>query len=221
MKLTNGVSTFDCIRIKKFPNFVYSPYKIVRYINIDGINHAVRFRTSSSCNGYLSFKDEFWLVKGYQHNIITNDKFYVFDWKPKQIRKKANHADKFELNYGVDCDGIIERNACVPRAISIAFDIPFLQALDILAAAGRKKNKGFRTVELLKPNFRLNGKKPVLLPLSKMTVNKFLQHFSKGTFIIRVRKHAFTIVDGKVHDLVLKLKTQILTAWRIVEDVKN
>jgi hypothetical protein len=52
-----------------------------------------------------------------------------------------------------------------------------------------------------------------------MTTFQFLQRFPKGTYMITVRQHAFTISNGVVignHEDVLKTKKVILHAWEVI-----
>ena len=52
-----------------------------------------------------------------------------------------------------------------------------------------------------------------------MTTFQFLKRYPKGTYMVTVRGHAFTINDGVVigkHEDVLKTKKVILHAWEVV-----
>lgn len=52
-----------------------------------------------------------------------------------------------------------------------------------------------------------------------MTTFQFLKQFPKGTYMVTVRQHAFTIKDGVVignHEDVLKTKKVILHAWEVI-----
>lgn len=54
----------------------------------------------------------------------------------------------------------------------------------------------------------------------KMTTFQFLKRYPKGTYMVNVRRHAFTIKDGVVignHEDILKTKKVILHAWEITQ----
>ena len=53
---------------------------------------------------------------------------------------------------------------------------------------------------------------------SKMTVGTFVKEYNRGTYIIRVARHAFTIKDGWVignPEDATKLRKVIKNAWKI------
>ena len=55
--------------------------------------------------------------------------------------------------------------------------------------------------------------------MRNMTTFQFLRKYPKGTYIVTVREHAFTINDGVVignHEDVLKTKKVILHAWEVI-----
>ncbi len=52
-----------------------------------------------------------------------------------------------------------------------------------------------------------------------MTTFQFLKKYPKGTYMVTVRQHAFTIHNGVVignHEDVLKTKKVILHAWEVI-----
>lgn len=55
--------------------------------------------------------------------------------------------------------------------------------------------------------------------LRNMTTFQFIKKFPKGTYMVTVRQHAFTICNGAIygnHEDVLKTKKVILHAWEVI-----
>ena len=126
-----------------------------------------------------------------------------------------------------------ERKDCVVRAIASAFDIDYNKAhqwvADNLKRQFRKGTFGFPTkMNLMSTNnTRFNYKRTKTIDAkhlttnggkSKMTVGTFVKLYDKGTYILRVAGHAFTIKDGTVignpndADQIRKI---IKNAWRV------
>ncbi len=126
-----------------------------------------------------------------------------------------------------------ERADCVVRAIASAYDIPYDKAHGWVATTfGRKPKRGtygFPTgMNRMSDNkTRLNYKKTKTIDStalttgggkSKMTVGTFAKLYDKGTYIIRVTGHAFTIKDGSVignPNDATQLRKIIKNAWKI------
>ena len=119
-----------------------------------------------------------------------------------------------------------ETNDCVVRAFASAFEVSYDYAHKYIANEfGRKPRKGTystatKLVNMSEELFKVNGKK--VYPVGKrytsdmfgslsydvtvkgvtkrrsMTVGTFVKRNPKGTFIVLVRRHAFTIKDGVV-----------------------
>ena len=126
-----------------------------------------------------------------------------------------------------------ERNDCVVRAIASAYDIEYNKAHQWVSD---KFKRQFRKGTFGLPigmdrmstnNTRFNYKKtktidPKYLTTnngkSKMTVGTFVKEYDKGTYIIRVARHAFTIKDGSVignPEDATKLRKIIKNCWKI------
>jgi hypothetical protein len=124
-----------------------------------------------------------------------------------------------------------ERGDCVVRAIASAYDIYYDKAHRFVADTfGRKPRSGTygftpgmnRIVDnKTRINRKLTNK---VLDLttnggkSKMTVGTFAKWYDKGTYIITVSGHAFTIKDGSVignSNDSTQLRKIIKSAWRI------
>ena len=139
-----------------------------------------------------------------------------------------------------------ESNDCVVRAIASSFEIDYDVAHDFVKRKfGRKFRKGtFGTVGKLKSiqenGEYLNGKRIQIMGIKqqndlfenldtivtkngvskckKTTVGQFSKKFTKGTYFILVRGHAFTIKNGVVlgnQDDAIKLKRPIKQDFEI------
>jgi hypothetical protein len=126
-----------------------------------------------------------------------------------------------------------ERNDCVVRAIASAYDIEYNKAhqwvSDKFKRQFRKGTFGLPIGmdRMSTDNTRFNYKKtktidPKYLTTnngkSKMTVGTFVKEYDKGTYIIRVDRHAFTIKDGWVignPEDATKLRKVIKNAWKV------
>jgi len=126
-----------------------------------------------------------------------------------------------------------ERGDCVVRAIASAYDLAYDRAHKWVADTfGRKPKRGtygFSTgMNTMSSNkTRLNYKKAKTIDSSdlttrggqsKMTVGTFAKLYDKGTYIIRVSGHAFTIKDGQVignPNDATQLRKVIKNAWKI------
>ena len=133
-----------------------------------------------------------------------------------------------------------ETNDCVVRSFASAFKVTYDDAHKFVADRfNRKPKKGtFRFVPIMNgmtySQINLWGKKLKQMGngLSKnsmtyfdkgiqrnMTTFQFLQKYPKGTYMVTVKGHAFTISNGVVignHEDVLKTKRVILHAWEVV-----
>jgi len=126
-----------------------------------------------------------------------------------------------------------ERNDCVVRAIASAYDIEYNKAhqwvSDKFKRQFRKGTFGLPIGmdRMSTDNTRFNYKRTKTIDSkylttnngkSKMTVGTFAKEYNRGTYIIRVSGHAFTIKDGSVIgnlEDATKLRKIIKNAWRI------
>lgn len=121
-----------------------------------------------------------------------------------------------------------EKSDCVVRAMASAFDISYNDAHSFCKNNfGRKNNRGTMGTGVKLPKIdKLNNKLPkelgvewnenmgvkryhdkkLIKGISKRrgvvrgyTTQSFLKDFPKGTYIVLVRKHAFTIKDGVIY----------------------
>ncbi len=94
-----------------------------------------------------------------------------------------------------------QSNDCAVRALALARNLPYDEAYDLLAEAGRKCSRGFHLQKWL-------PEQPWVKKLSfqavkgqrRMNPARFCAEFKTGTFICRVAKHVFVVKDGVVFD---------------------
>lgn len=126
-----------------------------------------------------------------------------------------------------------ETRDCVVRAIASAYDLHYDKAHKWVADTFMRKPKkgtyGFPIGmdKMSINNTRFNYKKTKTIDSkylttnngkSKMSVGTFVKEYDKGTYIIRVDRHAFTIKDGSVignPEDAIKLRKIIKNCWKI------
>lgn len=117
-------------------------------------------------------------------------------------------------------DGGHEKN-CTVLALALAAQIPYELAFDIAKKAGRKDNEPMSSTVLLK---KFNKEYSYLgtfkkVKRSPITVQKFCKQFSEGRYYVRKSKHAFSVINGDVHDNhPTKPRERILDAWKFCVD---
>jgi hypothetical protein len=150
---------------------------------------------------------------------------------------------KTKIPYTKRNDGIIgyaeselarsETNDCVVRAIASSSNMAYDKAHKWVADNFNRKNREgtylFHTCMNIvnQRNMRINRRKVHIIDReqlrtnggkSKMTVGTFVKNNTKGSFIIQVSGHAFTVKDGNIIgnlDDAIKTRRVILGAWRI------
>lgn len=126
------------------------------------------------------------------------------------------------INYIIEDAGSpsSERNDCTVRALAIATETSYNKAYMKLAAAGRKRNKGFHVCDILKSNsvhFDHTFKK--LRFRKGITLRKFLKNYPKGIYYVQKRGHVFVIRDGAVLDTFKPgAYTIIIKAWEVTKN---
>lgn len=125
-----------------------------------------------------------------------------------------------------------EKRDCVVRAIASAYDLEYDKAHKWVATTFSRKPKcGTYGFPLGMNRMSQNGDKlnrKVVKTLTQsdlkgrgignMTVGQFVKLYDKGTYILRVPNHAFTIKDGVVignPDDSVRIKRIIKNAWKI------
>lgn len=125
-----------------------------------------------------------------------------------------------------------ENRDCVVRAIASASSMSYDKAHSFVADKfGRKNRKGtygflIGMNSMVNTGEKLNrkGVKKVDVTIktktgiTTMTVNKFAENFTSGSYIVVVKGHAFTIKDGKVvgnFSDAVKIRKKVIAAWKI------
>jgi len=110
-----------------------------------------------------------------------------------------------------------QSNDCTVRAFAIAEDLPYDEAYDALAHAGRKSWKGFSMSRWLdhQPGYvRLPF--PAVKGERRMNPTTFCRQFPSGRYICKTAKHVFAVVDGVLNDDWAQEPDRcIYTAWRV------
>jgi hypothetical protein len=91
-----------------------------------------------------------------------------------------------------------ELGDCAVRAIAAGFDFDYNKVHDTLRGLGRRDGGGTRMFQMDKAINQLAGK-VVEMERVSMTVRQGLNKLKKGTYIIVVAGHAFTIKDGVIY----------------------
>ena len=121
-----------------------------------------------------------------------------------------------------------ERADCVVRAIAAASGMVYDKAHSFVAETfGRKPRKGtsgfiIKMNQLVATNKKLNRKKITAVSVKNgvrnMTVNNFTKIYTKGSYILNVKGHAFTIKDGVVvgnFNDAIQTRKILKAAWKI------
>ena len=126
-----------------------------------------------------------------------------------------------------------EKSDCVVRAVASAFDLEYQKAHKWVQLTFNRQPKrgtyGFpQGMDKMSTNkTRMNRKLTKTIDSkylttnngkSKMTVGTFVKEYDKGTYIIRVSGHAFTIKDGSVignPNDAEQIRKVVKNAWKI------
>jgi hypothetical protein len=110
-----------------------------------------------------------------------------------------------------------QKNDCTVRALATARRIDYDTAYDLLVQAGRKCGSGFKFADFIKKEqWALKISFPAVKGQGRMNVAKFVEDHKEGTFICKVSKHVFTVIDGVVFDETdIAPDRCVYTAWRI------
>jgi hypothetical protein len=108
-----------------------------------------------------------------------------------------------------------EKRDCTVRALAICTGKSYEECIEIMAAVGRKKDRGVPFRMVAQKVARLSGAKFTQVKRSG-TLNSFIKRFPEGTFYVTIKGHALAVKDGKVHDLMKPKPYCILRkAWRV------
>ena len=115
-----------------------------------------------------------------------------------------------------------ERQDCTVHATSIAAQIPYYQAHDLLARFGRSPQHCIRYLSFVRDlqqervgAYRIER---VHMP-ETVTLAKFLRDFPKGRFVVRKSGHVFAVIDGIQYDSFPNgLRVRITHIYHFVKD---
>lgn len=98
----------------------------------------------------------------------------------------------------------VERNDCVVRALSLAFNRDYMDVHKVCATAGRKPQKGMTRDKTEKALKQLSNKTDAsLIKLARgkrQTLATFARDNNKGNWLVIKRGHAVALIDGVYHD---------------------
>lgn len=116
-----------------------------------------------------------------------------------------------------------QKNDCTVRALALAVEIPYDEAYDLLAAAGRKCTKGFdfktwaKTATVNERTFRWIPFQAVKGSM-RMNPASFCDLRPVGRYVIRTAKHVSTVIDGVLHDISPERPDRcIYGAWEVLQ----
>lgn len=105
-----------------------------------------------------------------------------------------------------------QHNDCVVRACAVALHVPYDQAYDTLANAGRDCGHGMMAQDYSKT---LTQCCTQLHEWTKCSLSEFIAAHPQGSYIIRIWHHATALVDGVVHDDHMFFDQPVLAAWQV------
>ncbi len=113
-----------------------------------------------------------------------------------------------------------ERNDCVPRACSIAFELPYPDVHEMFKKAGRRDKTG--TAFYIYNLFYRNGLGKYKTEYTRLDYKLKLKEFLKanpiGRFLASTKNHQFAIIDGIVMDTFQsKLSQKLEHYYKLVE----
>ena len=111
---------------------------------------------------------------------------------------------------GMSAEGFKERNDCAVRALALVTGISYKDAHSKFKSLGRKNGRGTRNTDIDKVMAELN----FVHDKGPRTVSRLLQKYPKGNVYVVVRRHAFAVIDGTIHDtFVTGAKSRILRCY--------
>lgn len=110
-----------------------------------------------------------------------------------------------------------QKNDCTVRAIALARNLPYDEAYELLALAGRKCAKGFVLKTWLKEqSWATMISFPAIKGQRRMNPATFVQNYPTGRYICKTAKHVFAVIDGVVYDEGENRPDRcIYTAWKL------
>jgi len=151
---------------------------------------------------YVTFnnKDEGLALDSTQYDSFTSAKYTAHTWLLNQPRKAPPKGFQFASANPRTLDG--ERNDCVVRALSLAFNKPYEEIHALCNKVGRTKGKGMRwgQVDLAIQELTGNGLAKMDRPSRKQTFTTFARDHKVGSYLVIKSGHAVALIDGVFHD---------------------
>jgi len=118
-------------------------------------------------------------------------------------------------NYLSEIDG----NNCTVFAFAATCGISYNEAFHALKAAGRILRKGACMTECMKklPKKYTDNFIDVSQGVTGISVGTFRKRYPEGRFLILIKQHALSIVDGVIHDHSLELRKLIKGVYQYDE----
>lgn len=95
-----------------------------------------------------------------------------------------------------------QKNDCTVRALALAERRPYDDVYNELAEAGRKCTHGFDMTKWMRdqPKRFERISFPAVKGQKRMNPVEFCIQYNKGTYIVQVAKHVYTVIDGVAYD---------------------
>lgn len=94
-----------------------------------------------------------------------------------------------------------QKNDCTVRALAAVRSLPYDEAYDILAEAGRKCSRGFLFSKWINDQpWATRIAFPAVKGQRRMNPAAFTERFRTGRYICQVAKHVFAVIEGVVYD---------------------
>ena len=133
--------------------------------------------------------------------------------------RKRNFSSK-DLTFTDSGRFDFETNDCTVRAIVNTCDISYDEAWLIMQKIGRKPRRGANFnifIRLYRERFNIEE-----LRLPPLTLNTIIPIMIKGKYIIRIKRHVFAVVDGKILDTgISPAFSKVINVWKVKGEKKN
>lgn len=109
-----------------------------------------------------------------------------------------------------------QTNDCTVRAIAIAMGRDYDEVYDALAARGRRSGRKFKVDVYLEEIGLKKTTFPAQAGQRRYHVDDFIRDHQNGTYIVKVAKHVFAVIDGVMHDTSMARSSKtVYAAWQI------
>lgn len=142
-------------------------------------------------------------INNFEKGIVQfNNSVDTFVWSPtaeliKTTSKGRKYVDTWD-KYETEREALNENNDCAVRAVASATGKSYKETHTMFRSFGRRNRKG-STLKMIGNSLTKLHTKEVEINSPNCTVNQFLKHSKKGTYVLIVRRHAFALIDGVVY----------------------